>query len=121
VSPLRAQGVDTLLSVPDDLSLPPEVEALAYRTAQEAVRNIGRHAPDARRVTVDVSHRNDGLRMEIGDDGPGLSPGTLDLRHAEGHVGLHLLGELADDAGGRLEVRSDGKAGTHLSLELPTR
>ncbi len=121
VSPLRARGVDTTLTISDHLDLPRSVEALAYRTAQEAIRNIGRHAPGARRVTVDVSQHDDALHLAVGDDGPGFSLGTLDARHAHGHVGLHLLGELAGDAGGRLQVRSDDKTGTLLTLELPTR
>jgi signal transduction histidine kinase len=120
VSPLRAQGVDTVLSVPADLRLARQAEALAYRTAQEAIRNIARHAPSARRVTLTVTRGDDGVCVEISDDGPGFAPGTLEARHAEGHVGLHLLAELAHDAGGHLDVRSDASTGTHLSLELPT-
>lgn len=121
ISPLRAQGVDAVLSVPPDLRLPREAEALAYRTAQEAIRNIARHAPSARRVTVSVTRRGERVCVEISDDGPGFTPGTLDARQGEGHVGLHLLGELAHDAGGHLDVRSDTSNGTHLSLELPAR
>jgi signal transduction histidine kinase len=119
VSPLRARGVETSLTVPDRLDLPREVEALAYRTAQEAIRNIGRHASTARRVTVTVAQLDGRLQLEIVDDGPGFSPGTVNARNAQGHVGLHLLGELAGDAGGRLDVHSDGHTGTRLRLELP--
>jgi two-component system NarL family sensor kinase len=121
VSPLRARGIETAVHVPDNLELSPEVEALAYRAAQEAIRNIGRHAPGSRRVTVNVSQNGAGLHLEIGDDGPGFNPTTLDDRHSEGHVGLHLLGELAGDVGGHLDVRSDPHTGTQLSLDLPTR
>ncbi len=72
-------------------------------------------------MTVEVVHDDGKLCLEIGDDGPGFRAGTLDARHSEGHVGLHLLGELVGDAGGHLDVRSDGETGTHLRLELPTR
>lgn len=121
VSPLRARGVDTAVTVCEDLILPRDIEALAYRTAQEAIRNIGRHAPGARRVTVDISQDADRLHVDIGDDGPGFKPGDLDTRPGEGHVGLHLLGELAAEAGGHLYVRTADQAGTQLSLVLPTR
>jgi two-component system NarL family sensor kinase len=120
VSPLRARGVDTTLTVSDTLALSRDVEALAYRTAQEAIRNIGRHAPGARRVTVSASQEDDGFRLEIGDDGPGFDPESLESQPANGHVGLHLLGELASDAGGELYLRSAVATGTRLSLELPT-
>nr|MDQ6949539.1 histidine kinase [Actinomycetota bacterium] len=121
VSPLRARGVDTTLSVAEDLELPRDIEALAYRSAQEAIRNIARHAPDAGRVTVTVSRQNNRMTLEIGDDGTGFDPAILADRPAQGHVGLHLLGELAADAGGQLDVVSAPDRGTTLTLEVPTR
>jgi signal transduction histidine kinase len=72
-------------------------------------------------VTVDVSHPGDQLRLEVSDDGSGFRPAGRDDQVATGHVGLHLLGALAGDAGGRLDVRSDGRSGTCVVLELPTR
>ncbi|MDQ1392771.1 MAG: two-component system, NarL family, sensor kinase [Acidimicrobiaceae bacterium] len=119
VSPLRARGVEVSVTIPDRIDLPRGVEALAYRTAQEAIRNIGRHASTAHRVTVTVTQPEGRFHLEIADDGPGFSPATVDAHSAQGHVGLHLLGELAGDAGGRLDVHSDGHTGTRLRLELP--
>src|SRR3954470_24270373 len=41
---MRDEGVETKLSARPDLELPRDVEALMFRTAQEALRNIRRHA-----------------------------------------------------------------------------
>jgi signal transduction histidine kinase len=35
------------------------------------------------------------------------------------HIGLELLTDLAEEAGGRLEVESEPGAGTKLRLEVP--
>jgi signal transduction histidine kinase len=72
---------------------------------------------------VDVSvTRADGLvRLDVGDDGVGFGPATMIGRQAGGHVGLHLLAELAAEAGGRLDVDAAPGAGTHILLEVPSR
>jgi signal transduction histidine kinase len=36
-----------------------------------------------------------------------------------GHVGLHLLAELAREAGGRLDIDAVPGGGTRLRLEIP--
>jgi two-component system, NarL family, sensor kinase len=119
VSPLRARGVEIRLRVDDNLELSRPVEALAYRTAQEAIRNINRHAPAARRVTVEGARRDDWFVLQIGDDGPGFDPESLITLQADGHMGIRLLTGLAHDTGGSLSLGSDGESGAHLRLELP--
>jgi signal transduction histidine kinase len=119
VSPLAGRGIDVHLDIEGTLSLPPEAESLAYRMAQEAVRNIVRHAGDARHVVICVSRARGAVRVEVSDDGPGFDASGLEQRRAEGHVGLRLLRDLTEDAGGRLVVRSAPGAGTSLALEVP--
>jgi signal transduction histidine kinase len=121
VSPLRARGIEATLNVDEHLDISREIEALAYRSAQEAVRNIVRHAAGAHRVTVSVTQNDGWLRVGVSDDGPGFTPQTAEARRAGGHVGLHLLGELADDAGGRLDVASAPGAGTQVTFEVLAR
>ncbi len=42
-APLAARGIEVSVDVQDGLELPIEVEQLVFRTAQEAIRNVGRH------------------------------------------------------------------------------
>ena len=118
VSPLKARGIKAELRV-DDVHLAPEVETLVYRTTQEALRNVARHAR-ASRVAVEVHAHGDRVRVEVADDGVGFSPDLVTKRQADGHVGLHLLAELAAEAGGRLDIEASPGVGTRLRLEVPT-
>jgi signal transduction histidine kinase len=122
VSPLAARGIEAGLTIDlptaGGVRLAPETETLVYRTAQEAVRNVTRHAK-ANRVDIDVRAANGSVRLEVRDDGVGFSPEMLAGRQAAGHVGLHLLSQLADEAGGRLQVEGRPGEGTSVELEVP--
>ena len=50
---------------------PIEVEVAAYRIAQEALSNVVRHA-HASRAQIELTHRADGLRLIVTDDGAGF-------------------------------------------------
>jgi signal transduction histidine kinase len=113
IAPLGPRGIDARLEVDPDLQLPPAVETLLYRSAQEALRNVVAHS-GGRHVVVRVEVANGFGRLTVEDDGSGFEgePG-------EGHLGLRLLGDLARDAGGRLELTSQPGEGTRLSVEAP--
>jgi two-component system NarL family sensor kinase len=98
--------------------LAPETETLVYRTAQEALRNVTKHAK-AHRVDITVSAVDGSVHLEVRDDGVGFSPDVLAGRQASGHVGLHLLSQLADEAGGHLHVDGRPGLGTRVELEVP--
>jgi len=118
LAPLRARGAETSLTVDPELGLDEEAERTVYRAAAEALRNVERHA-GANRVAVAVEDRDEGVRLTVVDDGVGFGPGDRERRREEGHVGLSLLEELAERAGGRLAVRSAPGDGTTFELELP--
>ena len=118
LAPLHAHGVETDLTVADDVALPEDVELLFYRAAGEALRNAERHA-GARRVQVDIGAENGRARLVVRDDGAGFAVEDRERRRAEGHVGLTLLEELAARAGGTLRVESQPGAGTTFTLEAP--
>lgn len=109
---------EVAVKVPEGLALPHDVEALLFRAAQEALRNVGRHA-EARRATVIVELRERSAFLEIADDGRGFSDEDLDARRAEGHVGLRLLADLVEKEDGVLSLESTPGRGTRLSIEVP--
>ena len=119
-APLAARGIDVSVDVEPGLRLPTEIEQLVFRTAQEALRNAGAHA-GAGHVAVDV-HQEDGrVTLRVSDDGRGFDTADAAARRSEGHLGLSMLRDLSESAGGRLRVDSAPGAGTTVELEVPLR
>ena len=115
---LDADGVACELDVPDDLQVSTDTELLLFRAANEALRNVERHAAAAH-VTVRVDEPDGKVRLEVSDDGAGFESSELERRRAEGHVGLALLEELAERAGGSVSIVSTPGKGTSFVLEVP--
>lgn len=112
----RRSGVATAFRTSHEAlpALPGGVALTAYRTAQEALTNIDKHAR-ARRVTVDLSLAHGVLSLEVADDGVGMSEGALSKARSFGIRGLH---ERAGTVGGWLELSSSA-TGTTLLLSVP--
>lgn len=99
--------------------VPPDLVAVLYRVAQEALRNVVAHA-HAAQVRVEVQRvRDDRVELTVDDDGVGFSPDDVQQRFAEGHVGLRSLDGLVTELGGVLEIRSEPGSGTRVRVELP--
>jgi signal transduction histidine kinase len=89
---------------------------VAFRIAEEALRNIERHAR-ASRVSITLNSPAPGqLQLEIVDDGVGFDA-TL---ARPGHFGLVGLREQAQLIGALLDVDSAPGRGTRLRLTLRT-
>ena len=84
------------------------------RIAQEALQNALRHA-QAGRVSVRLHAGEDGLLLEVEDDGVGFDPASVDARSRR--LGLTSMEERARRLGGALEIRSAPGAGTTVRLE----
>ena len=117
-APLAVEGVATELDVPPDLSVPPAVESLLFRAAQEALRNVAAHAR-ATSVRLRVSRADGRAVLEVEDDGVGFPTERASQARADGHLGLPLLDDLARDAGGTIDVSSTPGGGTRVRLEVP--
>jgi two-component system NarL family sensor kinase len=116
LSPLEADGIATELHVDEQATIGSDGDALIYRVAHEAVRNIRKHA-DASSVAVTVTRpAPDMARLVVRDDGQGF--GSRE-REREGHMGLTLLEDLVRQANGDLAVRSAPGDGTTVELEVP--
>lgn len=113
VAPLEPRGIGVTLELSEPVELSEPIETLFYRCAQEALRNVVKHA-QAEHVLVRVE--SDGrVCLTVEDDGVGV-PSSGD---GEGHFGLRLLDDLVRDAGGRLEVTSKNGRGTRVTVEVP--
>jgi two-component system, NarL family, sensor kinase len=118
VAPLESRGVQARVDLPPGLRLEPDAEALMFRTAQEALRNVMAHS-DANHVDVSVILENSHAGLTIADDGRGFSPEAAEAAREDGHLGLRVLADMAQDAGGRLDIDSEPGRGTRVSLEVP--
>jgi signal transduction histidine kinase len=93
--------------------LPPWAVAEIYRVVQEALSNVFKHA-DAHSVRVTLTTGDEGLRVEVSDDGRGFRPGE----HQDGH-GLANQRARAARLGGRLDIDSVSGGGTRIVLQFP--
>jgi signal transduction histidine kinase len=98
----------------EHLSLPPGVPLVAYRTAQEALTNVSKHA-QATQVQIDLSLAGGVLSLEVSDNGRGLNQDDLAKTRSFGIRGLH---ERAGTVGGWVDL-SSGPGGTTLILSVP--
>lgn len=98
--------------------LPRPVEDAAFRIGREAVVNAVRHA-DARRIEIHAEFGATTFRLEIRDDGRGLTPDEADAARRQGHFGLSGCRERARVLGGSCEVLLRPGGGTIVALELP--
>jgi signal transduction histidine kinase len=95
-------------------SLPGEVALCIYRIAQEALRNIGRHAK-ASIVQLSLGLKDGGLLLAVSDNGSGFEPG-LQIRPSLGHASMRERIRLLD---GKLDIRSSLGGGTIILAWVP--
>jgi len=119
LTPLSANGITTHLDVASGRALSPAAEAILFRGAQEAIRNVIHHR-GASTVDVSVASVNGTARLVVQDDGRGFDPEERERRREEGHIGLRLMGDLVQHMGGHLKVTSAPGRGTRFDLEVPT-
>jgi two-component system, NarL family, sensor kinase len=119
VAHLGTGGVEAAVEV-TGAPYAPQTEALLYRAAQEAVRNVETHA-QARHVAVTVDRAQGAAVLQVVDDGRGVDPEEAALAKAGGHLGLTILGDLVRDGGGRLTVGPGPTGGTVMRVEVDDR
>lgn len=98
----------------DSPQWPAGVALVAYRTAQEALTNVSKHA-QASKVQVDLAVAGGVLSLEVSDNGRGLAADDLAKARSFGIRGLH---ERAATVGGWVDM-SSGPGGTTLILSVP--
>lgn len=92
-----------------------KIEQACFRIAQESLTNALRHA-NASQVKLLLDDDEEGqLRLQIIDDGEGFDPS------GPRGLGLIVMRERAQAAGGNLQIRSAPGDGTHVELRLPYR
>lgn len=96
--------------------LPGRVTNAIFRIAQEAFRNIEKHA-NASKVSIALDCHPERIKMLIQDDGVGFDPSIV--RSDGGISGLTIMKERARLISGKLELYSAPWKGTRLVLCVP--
>jgi two-component system, NarL family, sensor kinase len=99
-----------------DADLEHRSSELLYRTSQEAIRNVEKHA-GASNVWVSVQRQNGHVSLSVQDDGHG-GASVNDQVGNTGRFGLAVLADIIKDAGGELRLTSNG-TGTTVEVEVP--
>jgi two-component system NarL family sensor kinase len=95
----------------------PELQAVSlFRVAQEALRNVERHA-QASRIDIELEERDDQLMLRIIDDGRGFDVRNVELSKDRG-IGLTNMRERVERNGGTFELVSQ-PGQTSLTATFP--
>jgi PAS domain S-box-containing protein len=100
----------------ENLDLPAAHATAVFRTVQEALTNVAKHAR-ASRVDVAIWQADGRVSLSVHDDGVGFS--TEDSRKPNS-FGLLGLRERAALLGGEARISSAQGKGTHIELRLPS-
>lgn len=103
--------------LPDEVELPPGAQEAIFRTVQEALSNVARHAR-AKNVRVSLSRQATNgrarLQVSIADDGLGFDPTATPPG-----MGLSNMRARIAELGGALEVQSAPLSGTIVQFSVP--
>lgn len=92
-----------------------EQSRTVFRLAQESVRNAVKHAGPCD-VSLRLSHDAGVVTLDVVDDGRGFDVATALAGADPGHLGLRILGDLAQSPGVSAQVSSHRGAGTHVRV-----
>jgi signal transduction histidine kinase len=104
--------VDVSLDEEPDLSL--EIKQTLYRTAQEALHNIVKHAR-ASIVTLQLARQDNEICLQVYDNGRGFDP----TDSFPGHFGVRSMQERTTKMGGTLTIESAPGQGTCIKVRVP--
>ena len=114
---VSARGIAVATEIQDDGSLSDVDQAVIYRVAQEALRNVVKHS-GATHVVIRIAVADGGCELTIEDDGVGFDEGSARDGQQQGHLGLAVVRDLARDAGATLDIRRGDPDGTVVALDL---
>ena len=108
-------GTPVRVQTPAHIDANAQIQVVAYRTAQEALTNVGKYA-QASRVDIEVSNLEGFLTVEVRDNGCGIAP---EHRHKPKSFGLRGLAERARTVNGWLDISSQPGKGTSIIVSIP--
>ena len=107
-----------LRTPPEETRLPPPIELLLYRVAQEALTNVAKHAR-ARHVDVELAVQDARVTLTVADDGVGFEVDRFRRTPSLAGVGLLGMRERVAYYHGELDIRSPPNAGVRIRVAIP--
>lgn len=96
------------------------VETALFRIAQEALNNTAKHA-QAKHVKIQLVRSDNGIYMEIEDDGLGFDFEKVLQSTEREHWGLITMQERAYAIGGEMDIEAKKGKGTKVKISVPIR
>ncbi|MBW8865551.1 MAG: sensor histidine kinase, partial [Verrucomicrobia bacterium] len=93
-------------------------KTVVYRVAQESLNNVSKHA-HASRVDMTIRKFNDGICMEIMDDGQSFKPDALNNGRHTGRLGLLGMQERVRLVNGQFKIKPHPGKGTMVRVVIP--
>jgi PAS domain S-box-containing protein len=114
-------GIDIALDIPDQFGrLSADMELAIFRIVQECLTNIHRHA-DCKSARIRIAREDANIRIEVRDDGKGISQQRLAEIEARGSgVGLAGIRERLRQFKGEMKIESMSP-GTRVLVNIPFR
>ena len=112
----KRSGIACRFLSPDkDLAVGQARSTALFRILQEALTNVARHA-DATQVAIQLEKRDGELRLDVTDNGRGISEGSQSNPRAFGIMGMR---ERVLALGGALQVEGIAGKGTTVRARVP--
>ncbi len=112
----KRTGIKAVLSLDGDAGLRGDGCSLAvYRVFQEALDNVARHA-DATEVNIGLRETDNGLVLEIADNGRGITKKQVSSPGSSGLVGMR---ERVHPWGGKVKISGVRGKGTTVRVSVP--
>jgi signal transduction histidine kinase len=111
--------VSKFTTSPDNMHFELNLGTVCFRTVQEALTNVLRHA-NAKKVSVELRQHDSTLELVVRDDGIGFDLNVAQERMARGlSFGLLSMQERVQLVGGRIEIKSKPNKGTIIRAYFP--
>jgi signal transduction histidine kinase len=123
IEEIRAHGIECTLEIGGEpRRLPSEAALAVFRTAQEALTNVRKHAEEAERVAIRLDYDPDGVQLIVtdsaGDGDEPRVPQPAALAGAGAGYGVSGMRERAELIGGRL-LAGPTEDGFRVELWVP--
>jgi signal transduction histidine kinase len=100
---------------PNPPALPQTAREALWYVAREALANVEQHAA-ASSITLYLEAEHDGVRLQVVDDGSGITPADLSRPKHYGVIGMR---ERLEAAGGTLHIERGASGGTLVEAYMP--
>ncbi len=112
----RRSDIECIMEFPEnEPDLESTIKTTVYRIFQEALTNIARHA-DASTARIHLSFCDENLKLEVQDDGRGITSQELNNNQSLGLLGIQ---ERARQKGGQVEIIGKPDCGTTVTASFP--